>query len=203
MNFTLIGATGWIGSHILNEARSRGHEVRAVARAIAGLMGIPGIQPRRADMNDPESLAEVLREGATVVSSVPFLAFDPEVLLDGLTRARVARYVCVGGAGSLKLADGTDLVDSPGFPSEYRDEALAGRSFLERLRAKADLDWVFLSPSAIVEDGPRRGRVRLGGDTLLIDPDGHSRISVADYASALVDELEQPRHHRVRFTVGY
>lgn len=203
MKFILLGATGWIGSHILQTALTRGHEIVAVARAVRTLPVDPRIHPLAADINNPEALAAALRHSSVVVSSVPFLAFNPDVLLTALNEPQVERYLCVGGAGSLKLNDGTDLVDSPDFPAEYRDEAIAGREYLMRLRQGTELDWAFLSPSASIDEGQSTAPYRVGGDTLLVGADGKSRIAVADYAAALVDELETPKHHRTRFTVGY
>jgi putative NADH-flavin reductase len=202
MTFTLLGATGWIGSHVLHESVARGHDIIAVARDVSPLPSHERIHPRRADINDPHSLQEVLRGATVVVSSVQFLMFHPDVLLSGLRHANVSRYLCVGGAGSLRLADGSDLVDSPGFPAEYRDEALAGREYLRRLQATPDLDWVLVSPPAMLEEGGRTGHYRVGGDSLRVDANGESRICVADFAVALIDELERPRHHRTRFTVA-
>jgi len=109
----------------------------------------------------------------------------------------------VGGAGSLEVAPGVALIDTPQFPAAYKAEASAGRDFLNVLRGEQALDWTFLSPSALFEPGPRTGRFRLGTDSLLVDADGNSAISMEDYAIALVDELEQPNHSRQRFTVGY
>ena len=109
----------------------------------------------------------------------------------------------VGGAGSLEARPGVQLIDTPDFPEAHKPEAGAGRSALNTLRAKSSLDWTFLSPSAVIAPGARTGKFRLGKDAVLIGADGKSRISIPDYAIALVDELETPRHIRQRFTVGY
>jgi hypothetical protein len=109
----------------------------------------------------------------------------------------------VGGAGSLDVAPGETLAESAGFPDAYKPEAAAGASFLDALRKTVDLDWTFLSPSAEFAPGERTGTFRLGGDELLHDAHGKSWISMEDFASALVDELEHARHSRQRFTVGY
>jgi uncharacterized protein len=109
----------------------------------------------------------------------------------------------VGGAGSLEVAPGVQLVDTPDFPEAYKPEALAGRDFLNVLRGEQELDWTFLSPSALFVPGERTGKFRLGTERLLVGSGGESRISMEDYAIALVDELETPRHSRQRFTVGY
>ena len=113
------------------------------------------------------------------------------------------RYLVVGGAGSLEVAPGKKLIDTPNFPAAYKPEAGAGGVFLDLLRGEKDIDWTFLSPSALIGAGERTGKFRLGGDQLLTAPDGKSSISYEDYAVALVDELEKPAHSRRRFTVGY
>jgi hypothetical protein len=118
-------------------------------------------------------------------------------------RSADARLAVVGGAGSLEVAPGVQLVDTPEFPAEYKAEALAGRDFLGVLRSTQDLDWTYLSPSAILMPGERTGAFRLGKDQLLTAPDGRSWITVEDYVIALTDELERPQHRRERFTAGY
>jgi putative NADH-flavin reductase len=114
----------------------------------------------------------------------------------------VKRYLVVGGAGSLEVAPGLRLVDTPEFPAEYKQEATKGGEFLGLLRQDQDLDWTFLSPAAVFGPGERTGRFRLGTDQLLVNETGSS-ISYEDYAVALVDELENPKHSRARFTAGY
>jgi len=109
----------------------------------------------------------------------------------------------VGGAGSLEVAPGVRVIDTPDFPAEYKPEASAGALFLERLQREPALDWTFLSPSAEFVHGSRTRAFRLGEDSLLVDREGRSHISFEDYAIAMVDELEQGRHLRNRFTVGY
>lgn len=116
--------------------------------------------------------------------------------------AGVKRYLVVGGAGSLLVAPGQRLVDQPDFPEAYKAEATKGADFLDLLKTVTDLDWTFLSPSMMFIPGERTGTFRLGKDDLLTNEQGSS-ISFADYAIALVDEVETPRHIRQRFTVGY
>ena len=118
-------------------------------------------------------------------------------------QAGVPRLLVVGGAGSLEVAPGVALVDTPQFPAAYKAEALAGRAFLDTLRGEKALDWTFISPSALFEPGERTGSFRLGGDALLSDAAGQSRITMEDFAIALADEIETPAHPRQRFTVGY
>jgi len=137
------------------------------------------------------------------IMAVKFATTDVEKLLKAVKASRVPRLVVVGGAGSLEVAPGVALVDTPNFPAEYKSEALAARAFLQVLRREADLNWTYLSPSAFFCPGPRTGKFRVGGDQLLVDASGQSHVSMEDYAIALVDELEKPRHLRQRFTVGY
>jgi putative NADH-flavin reductase len=109
----------------------------------------------------------------------------------------------VGGAGSLEARPGVQLIDTPDFPEANKPEAGAGRSALNALRAESSLDWTFLSPSAVIAPGARTGKFRIGGDTLIVDEHGQSRISAEDYAVAMLDEIENPKHRNTRFTVGY
>jgi len=138
-----------------------------------------------------------------VVSAVHFLASDPALLIAAVKDARVPRYLVVGGAGSLEVAPGVTLVSTPNFPPQYKAEAEKGGVFLGLLRQEKELNWTFLSPSALLIPGERTGTFRLGTDQLLTAADGKSSISLEDYAVALVDEIEKPAHIRRRFTVGY
>jgi putative NADH-flavin reductase len=161
------------------------------------------VTPVRADISDEAALAAALRGHDAVISAVRFRNFDPHVLINAIKASEVKRLLMVGGAGSLEARPGVQLIDTPDFPEAYKPEASAGRSALNALRAESSLDWTFLSPSAVIAPGERTGKFRLGKDEVLIGADGKSRISIPDYAIALVDELETPRHTRRRFTVGY
>jgi len=134
---------------------------------------------------------------------VHFLASDPAKLIAAAKESKVGRYLVVGGAGSLEVAPGVRLVTTPGFPVAYKAEAEAGAAFLDLLRAEKELNWTFLSPSALFVAGERTGKFRLGADQLLTAADGKSSISFEDFAVALADEIERPAHIRRRFTVGY
>ncbi|WP_338663676.1 NAD(P)-dependent oxidoreductase [Pararoseomonas sp. SCSIO 73927] len=202
MNIALIGASGNAASRILAELARRGHRVTAVARKAPGILP-DGATFRAGDANDPEALAPILRGHDAVISSVHFIASDVEKLIAAVRASGVPRYLVVGGAGSLEVAPGARLVDTPDFPAAYKAEATAGAAFLDRLRREETLDWTFLSPSALFVPGERTGTFRLGGDSLLVDAKGESRISFEDFAIALVDEIEAPKHVRQRFTVGY
>ncbi|MEU8796739.1 NAD(P)H-binding protein [Spirillospora sp. NPDC048819] len=207
MRVLLIGATGMIGRRIADEARRRGHEVTGVTRS-----GNEGTA--KAEAGDTEAIAALAEGHDAAVLSVPpprdgsettgpLLAITRGVL-DGLRRAGVRRLIVVGGAGSLEAAPGVRLVDTPGFPAMYKNEALAAAEQLGVVRAEAgDLDWTYISPAAVIEPGDRTGAFRLGGDRLLADADGNSAISAEDYAIALVDELEKDDAVRRRITVAY
>jgi hypothetical protein len=203
MKVALIGASGNIGSQILSELRARGHDVTAIARNPEKIAAGPGIKAVRADVGDADALASALRGHDAVISSVRFRNFDPQTLLTAVKASGVKRLIMVGGAGSLEARPGVQLVDTPDFPAAAKPEALAGRNALNLLRTEAALDWTFLSPSAVIAPGERTGKFRLGKDEVLTGPDGKSRISIPDYAIALVDEFEHPGHIRQRFTVGY
>lgn len=203
MKIALIGASGNVGSRVANEALSRGHRVTGIARHPEKIAAKPGLTAARGDSSEPDALAKVLAGHDAVVSSTRFQGGDARVLLAAVRQSGVKRLLVVGGAGSLEVAAGKALVDSPDFPAAYRPEASAGRDFLNVLRGEKELDWTFLSPSAFFGPGERTGKFRVGGDALLVGADGKSRVSMEDYAIALVDELEKPRHSRRRFTVGY
>jgi putative NADH-flavin reductase len=202
MKVALLGASGTVGSRILAELLGRGHEVTGIARRPENLAARDGLTAKRGDVNDEAGLAPLLAGHDAVVSSVRFESADARTLIGAVERARVERLLVVGGAGSLEVAPNVQLVDTPDFPEAYKPEALAGRDFLNALR-ESDLDWTFLSPSALFVPGERTGEFRLGTDRLLVGAGGESKISMEDYAVALVDELETPRHSRRRFTVGY
>ncbi|XRQ03360.1 NAD(P)-dependent oxidoreductase [Actinomadura welshii] len=207
MRILLIGATGMVGRRVRDEARSRGHEVTGVTRS-----GDEGTS--KAEASDAEAIAALAKGHDAVVLSVPPPRDGSETtgpllattrgVLDGLRRADVRRLIVVGGAGSLEAAPGVRLVDTPEFPEMYKSEALAAAEQLGVIRAEAsDLDWTYISPAAIIEPGERTGTFRLGGDRLLTDAGGGSRISAEDYAIALVDELENNAAVRRRISVAY
>lgn len=203
MKVALIGPTGNVGSRLLAELLRHGHEVTGIARHPEGLPSQPHLTVKRGDANDEAGLAELLNGHDAVISAVKFVSVNPRALIAAVRKAGVKRLLVVGGAGSLEVALGVQLVDTPDFPAAYKPEALAGRDFLNVLRGERELNWTFLSPSAIFVPGERTGKFRLGTDQLLISDDGESRISMEDFAIALVDELETPRHPRQRFSVGY
>ncbi|MGO4408265.1 NAD(P)-dependent oxidoreductase [Bosea sp. RAF48] len=203
MKVALIGASGFIGSRLLAELSSRGHAVTAIVRNPEKVAASPGVTAVKGDIFDKDGLAKLLAGHDAVISAVHFTASDPELLLAAVKQSGVKRYLVVGGAGSLEVAPGVKLFDTPEFPAAYLDEAKKGGVFLDLLKLEQGLDWTFLSPSALIQPGERTGKFRLGTDLLLVDGKGNSAISAEDYAIALVDELEKPAHSRRRFTVGY
>lgn len=202
MKIALIGASGNAGSQILAELSRRGHQITAIARHPEKIAVLPGVTPVKGDVYDETGLAALLRGHDVVASAVHFTASDPRLLVNAVRAAGVKRYMVVGGAGSLEVAPGKKLLDQPDFPEAYKAEALGGADFLDMLRGTTDLDWTFLSPSAMFVHGERTGVFRLGEDQLLHNEQGSS-ITFEDYAIAFVDELEHPSHIRRRFTVGY
>lgn len=203
MKVALIGASGFIGSRLAAELASRGHSVTAIVRNPEKVAGLPSVTAVKGDVFDKDGLAKLLAGHDAVISAVHFTASDPQILLDAVKQSGVKRYLVVGGAGSLEVAPGVRLVDTPEFPAIYLDEAKKGGVFLDLLKQERGVDWTFLSPSALIQPGERTGKFRLGTDQLLVDDKGNSAISAEDYAIALVDELEKPAHSRRRFTVGY
>jgi putative NADH-flavin reductase len=203
MKVAVIGATGTVGSRLTKELVSRGHEVTGIARHPEKLEWSKGVKTVRGDVADEAALARVVAGHDAVIHSVNFVNTDARKVIAAVKKAGVRRLLVVGGAGSLEVAPGVALVDTPGFPAEYKSEALAGREFLNTLRGEHDLEWTFLTPSASFGPGQRTGKFRLGKDELLTGADGLSRISTEDFAIALVDELEAPKYTRERFTVGY
>jgi uncharacterized protein len=202
MRVALIGATGNAGSRILAELLARGHTVIAIARHIEKIEQHPRVDAASADANDQGRLAALFDGTEAAISAVKFTELDINKLIETVHKGGLRRLIVVGGAGSLWLSPGVREVDGPGFPAHVKPEALKGAAFLEQLRASG-LDWTFLSPSRIFFAGKRTGQFRIGKDELLFDATGKSSISFEDYAMALVDELETPRHIRSRFTVGY
>lgn len=203
MKIAIIGASGNVGQRLVAEALRRGHQVSAMARNAPALAAAPGLAALAVDAHDTAALAAALAGHDAVVSSIAFRMIEPGELIAAVRRSGVARYLVVGGAGSLQVAPGQLLIDTPQFPAAYKEEAGKGKLFLDALRQTDDLDWTMLSPSALFVPGERTGRFRLGGDTLLVGDDGKSTVSYEDFAIAMLDEIERPAHLRRRFTVGY
>jgi putative NADH-flavin reductase len=209
MKVVLFGASGMIGSRILDELVRRGHTVTAVARHPEKVKPAAGVNAVSGDIMDAAGVAALARGADAAISAYSPPQSEPATLLTaarslvtGLAEAGVRRLIVVGGAGSLEVAPGVQLVDAPSFPAEWKGIALAHRDVLPVLK-QADLDWTYFSPAAFIEPGQRTGNFRLGGTRLVANDRGESKISAEDYAVALVDELEQPRHVRQQFTAAY
>ena len=216
MKIVLFGATGNIGQRIATEALSRGHEVVGVVRDPQKVQAPdPRVTLLEGDATDAASVAKAARGTDAIVSAIsprpnarglpaPSLAAAAKALIAGAKKAGVKRLILVGGAGSLEVAPGVRLMDTPGFPDAYKAEAKEGADSLAVCRVDgAGLDWTYLSPAAEVKAGKRTGRYRVTDDKFLVDSNGNSRISFEDYAVALVDELEGRLHVGKRFGVAY
>lgn len=212
MTIALIGASGYVGSAILREALWRGHHVTAVVRNTAKLIAQPGLLAIAADVLDTAALTSVLAGHVAVISAFSghsqaqireHYVRGVQSIIAAVKQARAPRLLVVGGAGSLDVAPGVQLVDTPHFPPQWKQTAEGARDALRLLRKEPELDWTMLSPSALLERGIRTGKFRLGTDQLLADAAGESYISLEDYAVAMLDEFERPTHSRQRFTVGY
>lgn len=203
MKVALIGISGRVGSRLAAELLKRGHAVTGIARNVSKVGARDGLVLKAGDATAVSTLAPLLAGHDAVVSASRFQTSNATALVDAVKMAGVKRLLVVGGSGSLEVAPGYALKDAPNFPPAFKLEASAGSEFLTALRREPVLDWTFLSPSAEFAPGERTGAFRLGGDQLLVDDNGKSWISVEDFAIAMVDELERPKHSRRRFTVGY
>lgn len=208
MNVVLYGASGMIGSRILQELLRRGHAVTAVVRN-PDKINATRARVVKGDVNDEASVTATVKGADAAISAYAPPQTQPDLIVPathslfaGLKKAEVKRVIIVGGAGSLEVAPGVQLVDAPQFPAEWKGIALAHRNLLPILK-ESNLDWSYLSPAAFIQPGERTGKFRLGGTKLVTDAKGESRISAEDYAVALVDELENPRHLRQQFTLAY
>lgn len=203
MKIALIGASGNVGQRVTAEATSRGHEVIAIARNVDSIEAKPGVTPVAADLTDEAKILAAVDGADIVILSVRFqdLAFEP--VLATLKKTGAKRTLIVGGAASLEIAPGVQLIDTEGFPDFIKVEAEPARQALKRLQSDTELNWTFLSPSVFFGPGERTGIFRVGKDELLTAADGKSHISYEDYSIALLDEVESPKHEGERFTVGY
>jgi putative NADH-flavin reductase len=214
MKLALIGATGFVGKAVLNEALQRGYDVTAIARDPQKVDAASDkLTLKAADVFDTNSLAIVLKGHDAVVSAYnagwtnPDLYNDfvkgSEAIQQAVKQAGVKRLLVVGGAGSLYAAPGLQLVDSPQFPAEWKAGATAARDYLNTLKKENELDWTFLSPAINLHPGERTGKFRLGTDEPVFNEKGVHEISVEDLAVAILNELENNQFVKRRFTVGY
>jgi putative NADH-flavin reductase len=209
MNIVLYGATGQAGSRILKEALSRGHHVTAITRDPKKLASATGLTVKQDDLSDIDKIAATIKGADAVVSAYAPPADKPDEivgvtqrLVAAVKKAGVPRLIVVGGAGGLEIAPGVTLIDSGYLPAEWLAIANSHVKALEVLKS-SEIDWTYFAPAAYFVPGERTGKFRLGKDMLISDEKHDSRISLEDYAIALVDELEKPAHRKQRFTIGY
>ncbi|MDO9258787.1 MAG: NAD(P)-dependent oxidoreductase [Polaromonas sp.] len=214
MKIALIGATGFVGSPVLSELLGRGHQVTVLARTPSRLPAQTGLTVVQADALDAQQVAQAVAGHEAVISAYNPGWSEPAIhdlhlqasraIVQGAKAASLKRLLVVGGAGSLYVAPGLQLVDTPEFPAQYKQGALAAREALNELKKETTLDWSFVSPPIGLAPGERTGKYRVGADDLLPGQgDQPAGISVADLAVAIVDEIETPRHVQKRFTVAH
>lgn len=214
-NVALIGASGFVGTAILNELLTRGHKVTAIVRNPQKISTThPNLTVIKADVSDTNALVDACKGKDAVISAYNPGWTNPNIydeilrnyplILNAVKQSGVERLLCVGGAGTLFCAPGLRVVDSGVIPDAIMGGVKSlGEFYLNTLIHEKDIDWVFFSPAGTLEPGKRTGVFRLGKDDLIVDENGNSHISVEDYAVAMVDELETPKHHYERFTIGY
>ena len=216
MKIALIGATGFVGSAVLKEALDRGHEVTAIARHPEKIKAQNNLSIVKSDVMDSDKLAELLKGNDVVVSAYNAGWSNPDLynefmkgsesIQEAVKKSGVKRLIVNGGAGSLFVAPGVQIVDTPQFPEAFKPGAAAARDYLNILKKEDQLDWTFLSPAIEMNPGTphvRKGVYRTGLDNPVFDADKKSTISVEDLAVAILDEVENPKHIRARFTVAY
>src|SRR5258708_25414354 len=188
-----VGASENAGSRIVTERARRGHAVTAIARNPERITPEPNVTPKRGDAGDRGALAQLLAGHDVAISSIHFLASDPIKLIGAAKDSQVGRYLVVGGAGSLELAPAVRLVTAPNFPAPSKAEAEKGAGFLDLLRQEKELNWTFLSPSALFTAGVRTGQFPLGADPLFSRAGGKKWISLEDFALPRAGHKERPR----------
>lgn len=214
-NVLLIGATGFVGSAVLNELVSRGHKVTAVARNIEKVAKSELLDVVKEDVANVDAIAKLAEGKDAIISAYNPGWTNPDIatlisenypkILSAAKKSGVKRLLIVGGAGTLFCAPGLRVVDSGAIPEEIMGGVRPlGDFYLNTLMNENDIDWVFFSPAGVFDQqGKKTGNYRLGKDDLIVDTEGNSHISVQDYADAMVNELEKPAHHKERFTIGY
>lgn len=216
MKIALVGASGFVGSAILKEALGRGHEVTAIVRHPGKLQAQKNLTIVKNDAMGTDKLSEILKGNGAVVSAYNPGWANPDIyneflkgsqsIQDAVKKSGVKRLIVIGGAGSLFIAPNVQLIDTPQFPAEWKPGALAARDYLNILKKENELDWTYISPAIEMNPGTRherKGTYRTSVDNPVFDANQRSSISVEDLAVAIVDEVENPKHIRARFTVGY
>jgi putative NADH-flavin reductase len=197
MKIVVFGPTGMIGSEIVAELQRRGHDVTGASRA------------NGVDITDADAVAGAVRGHDVAICAISARGVDytlsdvARALITGMRGGAVRRLVVVGGAGSLEVAPGVRLVDTPDFPEAYVAEARQAADALGVVREVDDLDWTYVSPAALIHPGERTGSYRLGGDQLLVDAAGNSEISAEDFAIAIADLVESGAHAQERVTTAW
>lgn len=211
----LIGASGFVGTAILNELLSRGHKVTAVVRNPKKInVTNSNLEIVKTDVSDTNVMVEICKGKDAIISAYNPGWANPDIyeetlrnyplILEAAKRSGAKRLLCVGGAGTLFCAPGLRVVDSGAIPDAIMGGVKSlGEFYLNTLMNEKAIHWIFFSPAGTLEPGKRTGKFRLGKDDLIVDENGISHISVEDYAVAMVDELENPKHHYERFTIGY
>lgn len=214
-NVLLIGATGFVGSAVLNELVERGHNVTAVVRNVEKIAKNDLVTAVKEDVANVEAIAKLAEGKDAIISAYNPGWLNPEIatliienypkILEAAKKSGVKRLLIVGGAGTLFCAPGLRVVDSGAIPAEIMGGVRPlGDFYLNTLMNENDIDWIFFSPAGVFDqEGKKTGNYRLGKDDLIVDAEGNSHISVQDYADAMVNELEKPAHHKERFTIGY
>lgn len=216
MKVAVVGATGFVGSQILKELIDRDHEVKAFARDMSKLPAMDQVEAVALDVNDIDTLSQNLSNVDVVVSAFNAGWTNPNIYDDYLKGAKaietavekagVKRFIVIGGAGSLQATADLQIVDTADFPEAIKPGALAARDYLKVLQENTFLDWTFFSPAPEMHQGTsgvRKGSYRLGTDYPVTDEKGHSILSVEDVAVAIVDEIENAKHIKKRFTAAY
>jgi hypothetical protein len=216
MKVALIGASGFVGKAILKELLQRGHQVTAVVRHTGKLIQQEKLEVVSADVLNEAEITNAMAGNDAVISAYNAGWTNPDLYNEFLKgsqaiqaavkKSGVKRLIVVGGAGSLFIAPGRQIVDTEGFPSEWKPGALAARDYLNIIKEEQVLDWTFFSPAVEMHQGTsgtRKGTYRTGLENPVFDANGRSIISVEDTAVAIVDELEKPKHIQQRFTAAY
>ncbi len=215
MKIAIIGATGFVGSKITAELASRNHEITAISRNEKN-SDMQNVKYVAADIVNIQELAQILKGHDAVVSAYNSGWTNPNIYDDFIAGSKaiqeavklsgVKRFITIGGAGSLFVAPGLQAVDTPDFPKEYHAGASAARDYLNLLKEEKELDWAFFSPAFEMHQGittGRTGNYRLGLDNPVFDENQRSILSAEDLAVVIADEVENPKHHQVRFTAAY
>ncbi|WP_291906435.1 NAD(P)-dependent oxidoreductase [Chitinophaga sp. CB10] len=214
-NIVIIGGSGFVGSALVKEALSRGHQVKTVVRNPEKInIKDDRLEAVHGDIQNPGIVSDAVKGAEAVISaynpgwSNPHIANETlsgyKSIIAGVKDAGVKRLLVVGGAGSLFIKPGVTVMDSGAIPEQMLPAVKAlAEVYHDLLPKEKELDWVFFSPAGNISPGERTGKYRLGKNDLIVDDKGQSKISVEDYAVAMIDELEKPQHHRERFTIGY